>query len=71
MMLRHFAISCPSAGPLSPAIPWRWERSDRAGGETSLEILEKFNLGKLLVEQSQECRAGWDLSSPLSWFRLG
>lgn len=54
-MLQRFAISCPSAGPFSPAVPRRWERNDR--GETSLEILEKFNLGKLLVERRQECRA--------------
>lgn len=33
------------------------------GVRLSLEILEKFNLAKLLP-RSQECQAGWDLSSP-------
>ncbi|XP_074684525.1 zinc finger CCCH domain-containing protein 3 isoform X2 [Strix aluco] len=55
-------ISCLSGGPLSPAVPR--ERSNRAGSEMSLEILEKFNLDKLLVEQSREFGAGWDLSYP-------
>lgn len=37
---------------------------ERSSSQTSLVILEKFNLGKLLVEWSWECQAGWDLSFP-------
>lgn len=48
----------PVSFPMSSAIPWHWNKRNQAGCETSLEIFEKFNMGKLLVEQSRECRAG-------------